>query len=449
MQVYLIIGISCLALIFFTTKIFGFKLKAENINLQSKLEILFHEYNKLSAEYKELQNILNQEKEEKYLALQREALALQKCDTILSQMKSWEEQKAQSIENAKAAIFDVGNKLSKELIEHHKRESQLNQEETKKQFKETTENIYKNFSSLTESVTTLKEQVTTSHNTTDMVYKALLAPNTVGGLAEITLENILKSSNLLANIDYHIQHSVIDSDNNKLRPDAIIYLPGDNILVIDSKASKFFLELGLAKSKEEEIIIRDKIKNTMRNHLKSLSSKDYRLNVSNGLNNKNVKHISTIMFLPTESTIEQLQNIDNQFINDAWKNHIFPAGPVGLINILANAKFQISEDNKNKNYNAIIEEVSHLLYNIANLTGHAKKLGSSLNNSISFFDKFAASFNSNILSRSKKLEKLGISVKTNKQLAEKIDRYQVITTNKLTMIEAEASETINESEENE
>ena len=229
----------------------------------------------------------------------------------------------------------------------------------------------------------------------------------------------------------------------------MVFLPGDNILVIDSKASKFFLELGQARTATEEEEIKLKIKNTMRTHLKSLASKDYRQAISSHLQKKNINHISTVMFLPTEVSLERLQDIDNQLISDAWKSNIFPAGPIGLVNILAHAKFQISEERKNENYHEIITEVSNILYNIANLAGHAKKLGSSLNSSLGFFDKFAASFNSNLISKSKKLEKLGVSVKSNKQMPEMIDRYQVISGKKMTMIEGEAAEDLPSIEESE
>ena len=424
MQVYLFASIACLSLIFILVRMYNNRVQLQNHKLMNTLEVLNMEYEKLSLKNSELQQLYNIEVEAKFLSMQKEALALQKIDSLQEQMKAWEEHKLQSIENAKAAIFDVGNKLSNQLIEEHKRESEAHKKEAQKRFHNTTENLYKDFSKLTEVISSLKEQVTTSHNTTDMVYKALLSPNTVGGLAEITLENILKSSNLMANIDYQMQYSITDQDNNRLRPDAVIFLPGDNVLVIDSKASKFFLELGQSKSLGHEQEIKQKIKNTMRTHLKSLASKDYRQAIANHLKIRKINHISTVMFLPTETAIEQLQGIDNQFIADAWQSNIFPAGPVGLVNILAHSKFQISEERKNENYHAIIEEVSSLLYNIANLAGHAKKLGNSIHNSIS---------------RSKKLEKLGIAVKTNKQMPEKLERYQVISGSNLTMIEAETN----------
>lgn len=446
MQVYLLTGLAILIIIFMVTKFYNSKLVNQNLELSSKLSFSEQEVARLVNRNTELEKQYNSEVEAKFLSLQREALALQKCENLINQMQAFEQLKAQSMENAKAAIFEVGHKLSKDLIDQHKRESHIHKEETTKKFKETTENLYKDFSNLTEIISALKDQVSHSQTTTDSVYRALLAPNTAGGLAEITLENILKSSNLIANIDYQMQYSIEDSDNNRLRPDAVIFLPGDNILVIDSKASKFFLELGNAKSPEEEQQIKIKIKSTMRNHLKSLASKDYRQNIANHFKGRKVNHISTIMFLPTESTIEKIQEIDSSFISDSWQNNIFPAGPVGLINVLANAKFQISEENKNQNYHAIIDEVSNLLYNISNLAGYAKKLGSSLNSSLGYFDKFAASFNSGIIAKGKKLEKLGVTVKTNKQLPEKLERYQILSGSKLTMIEGDFN---NEESENE
>lgn len=446
MYIYLILAvlIAFISVIFVVVKSYGARIQAENYRLLSRIDWLMTECNKLSGNLVELQHQNQQILEEKFLAQQNEALALQKCQAMQEKIESWEIHKQQSIENAKAAIFDVGNKLSHQLIAEHKRESDNQKEEAQKQFKATTEGLYKDFSSLTQTISSLKEQVTTSQTTTDTVYKALLAPNTTGSLAEITLENILKSLNLIPNIDYQMQYSITDEANNRLRPDAVVFLPGDNILVIDSKASKFFLELGQVSNEVDAAEIKNKLKNTMRSHLKNLASKDYRQAISSYLHNKKINHISTVMFLPTENSLEQLQQVDNQLITDAWQSNIFPAGPMGIVNILSHAKFQISEERKNENYHLIISEVSNLLYNIANLAGHAKKLGNSVYNSMNFFDKFAASFNSTMISRSKKLEKLGVTVKTNKKMPEMIERYQVISGKKMTMIEGEVLEEMDE-----
>ena len=60
---------------------------------------------------------------------------------------------------------------------------------------------------------------------------------------ETVLENTLKSFGLTAGIDFVLQQTFGSEDGSRLRPDAIVFLPADSVLVIDSKASKFLLEL--------------------------------------------------------------------------------------------------------------------------------------------------------------------------------------------------------------
>ncbi|KJW01943.1 rmuC family protein [Orientia tsutsugamushi str. Sido] len=45
-------------------------------------------------------------------------------------------------------------------------------------------------------------------------------------LAEITLENILKASGLRVKYDFIMQCNLTDENNMRLRPDALIFLPG-------------------------------------------------------------------------------------------------------------------------------------------------------------------------------------------------------------------------------
>jgi DNA recombination protein RmuC len=186
----------------------------------------------------------------------------------------------------------------------------------------------------------------------------------------------------------------------------------------------------------------------MRGHLKDLSSRDYKQAIISDLRfSEKVNHVSTIMFLPSESAIEKLQQYDEEFLQKSWQQNIYPAGPIGLMNILAHAKFQIYEEKKEKNYQIIIEEVKNLISNVANLSEHARKLGSSLHNASSHYDKFAASFNKNILSKAKRISKLGVEPKQNKEIPDSLGRFHIIQAEKLTFIEGEVE--VGEKEEEE
>jgi DNA recombination protein RmuC len=133
------------------------------------------------------------------------------------------------------------------------------------------------------------------------------------------------------------------------------------------------------------------------------------------------------MFLPTESFIERIISCDNQFLAKAWQANIFPVGPTGLMNLLLIAKKRISEQNKLENYQEILIEVEKLLDAISIIFEHSLRFGTNLQSLVGTYDKFAASFNRNFLSKVEKLKKMGLSTKnSNKQ---QLKRYNIISDN--------------------
>jgi DNA recombination protein RmuC len=198
---------------------------------------------------------------------------------------------------------------------------------------------------------------------------------------------------------------------------------------------------GFEVSDDKEIA--GKLKASMRNHLKELSAKDYqeavRANLKKLNHEQEVKHISCIMFLPSEACLEKLQLIDKEFMQKAWEIDIFPAGPIGLINILAHAKFTISEERQGQNHKIITEEVRKLLASIATIYEYIKRVGGGIQSAASNYDKLAGSFNSSILPKARNLQKLGINMQQNKTLPSSLERYQIVSTSN-SLIDAEACE---------
>jgi len=187
-----------------------------------------------------------------------------------------------------------------------------------------------------------------------------------------------------------------------------------------------------------------KLKLSMRNHIKELAAKDYKEAIRAGLNKIRedyaVQHISTIMFVPSEVALERLQLADKEFMQKAWEIDIFPAGPIGIINILSHARFMISEDRQAQNHKIISEEVRKLLGSVSTIYDYIKKVGSGIQSAATNYDKLAGSFNSNILPKARNLQKLGINMPQNKSLPTPLERYHVVSTsNQIIEAEVEAS----------
>lgn len=355
-----------------------------------------------------------------------------KIDFQSKLLEESDKSRQESYAAAKNTLFDLGHQLSKQLIETTRRETKEARELSEKNIASSANKFNSEFERLINMVGSLSKDIEQSKTTVDIIKQSLLSPSGAGLLAEITLENILKSSGLRSNLDFIIQYSITSADNSKLRPDAVIFLPSGNLMVIDAKASKFLVDMGQDNSN---------LSKTMNNHLRSLNSKDYAENILASLQDKkqDFANIITLMFVPTEQAIEKIIMADNNFLQKAWENNIFPVGPAGLMNMLSLAKFQISDHRRSENHKLIIEEVRKLLTSISLLADHSHKLGNNIHNLVSNYDKFAASFNRHFLSRARNMQKLGIDI-GNKTIQQPIERYQLVSS-KSEIIDVEVTTT--------
>ncbi|GAA5252204.1 DNA recombination protein RmuC [Candidatus Rickettsia kedanie] len=345
-------------------------------------------------------------------------------------IKDSEKIREESFASAKAALFDLGKDLSKQLIEIHKMENTASRELAEKNIATASGKFNSEFERLITMVGALYKDIEQSKGTVDLIKQSLLSPIGAGLLAEITLENILKSSGLRPNLDFIMQYGLTTTDSGKLRPDALIFLPSDNLMVIDSKASKFLVD---------EQDNSGNLSKTMNYHLKSLANKDYAANILTNLHKKDqsFNNVITLMFLPTEQAVEKVIAADHEFLQKAWSCNIFPVGPAGLMNMLSFAKFQITDHRRSENYKVIIEEVRKLLSSIGTMADYSQKIGNNLQNMVTNYDKFAASFNRNFMSRVKNINKLGID-SGNKAMPATLERYQIVSS-KSEIIEVEAA----------
>lgn len=418
--------------IIFSVFSIGFLIFSLYRNIKMKLELKF--LNESLQEHKEQNITLEKEKFEFIQKIERLSEKLNYQEQIIS---DFEKLKEESKESTKAVLFELGSQLSKQLIEIHKKENKESRENSEKNIRETTKKFNSEFERIVGMVGSLSKEIAQSKDIVDVIKNSLLSPSGAGALAEITLENIMKSSGLRLNLDYRMQYSISDENQDTLRPDSIVFLPSDRVMIIDAKASKFLVDETDSKF----------LAKTMNSHLRSLSGKSYSDAVRKNLSIKgnNISNIITLMFLPTEHAIEKLLEADNEFMNKAWKYNIFPVGPTGLMNMLSFAKFQISEQMMMHNHQKIIEEVQKLIASIGSMAEHSARLGSSISSAANHYDKFAASFNRNFLSKARNISKMGIEGGLKKGQSS-LQRFQVIASNS-ELIEVEAEEELKKLEE--
>ena len=391
--------------------------------------IFYFKYSNLKSLYQkeslELQN-LKTKHEDFY---NEKLLLIGKIENLTATLKSQQDSHSQTLENSKSILYELTNSVTNQLIEIHKKEVSEAKKITEETITKQTDGFNKELEKVASLITMLNKDFTQSKEIVQNLQSALLSPSSSGMLAEITLENLLKNSSLRPGVDYQMQYGFNTDSSNKLRPDAVVFLPEDNILVIDAKASQFLMQL----EKNDELA------KTMNLHLKALISKDYTSELAKSLlKAQKIRKVTTVMFVPTDQALVRIQESDKNFLEKAWCNNIYPAGPTGLVNILSLAKMHIGEQTRVQNYENIINEFSLLLGSLATISEHAFKLGNSISSAVSNYDKFAASFNRNLLSKAYKLKNLGAATQNLKE-AKHLERLHIVSS-KNDIIEIDAIE---------
>lgn len=379
------------------------------------------------------------------LAAERElAAARQQLLDGERRVADFERLKEESLQAAQAAVLATAQQLSSKLLEDHKRENAESKKDAEERVRQASEHLVKQVDEIAKAVQQLSGQVQDKGQALDTLWRALSSPGGAGHVAEIGLANTLRSFGLEHGRDFLLQATTQDEETGRrLRPDAVVFLPGNSVLVIDCKASKFLLDIARAEGTAEEADAYRNLARTMNQHLRALAEKDYRGAIlaawRQGGREDEIARILSVMYLPNEAALEKLNRADPDFIHKARTAQIIPAGPAGLHCAVSLASVEINFVRQVENQQRIVETTQLLLDGTAVMLGHAAQIGRGIKSAADSFAKLTASVNQRLLPRARNLAKLG--VQPNKPLPGNLPSYAVHSQED-SLIEGEAAELI-------
>ena len=409
------------------------------VEAQTRLEHLEGQLEEAHAQNRHLESDRDRLREELKARDTELALARQTVEETKKRLPEWEEFKKQAEASAQAATVKAANEISNKLLNDHKRENEAAKKDSEKRVQETTKQLTEQLTGVVKSVAALDSQVKSTDQTMQVVYRALSAPSSAGHAAETVLENTLKAFGLSEGRDYSLQHTVDDGEGRKKRPDALVFMPGDSLLVIDAKASKHLLELAQAEEDGADLeAIHARFRSTMSKHLKDLKTRDY----SNAIRqqyreldqDREVRQVTTFMFLPNDGAVEKLLEVDPGIAHQAAASEIILGGPSSLWAAIGVASMRVKFAKSQENQQKIVDEVEKLINAVATMAEHGSKVGRGLKSAISAYDNLAASINRNILPKAGHMVGLGVAQPA-KGLDNRLPRLSVQTD----AIEAEVS----------
>ncbi len=229
------------------------------------------------------------------------------------------------------------------------------------------------------------------------------APKARGRWGERALQNVLEQSGLSEHTDFHLEHS-IDTEDGRLRPDAVVRVPGQKILVIDAKVSLNAYQAAFECTDDAERKRHlDLHARSMRNHVQTLGAKSYQSQFDEAPD-------YVVMFVPGEHFVAAALEHDPELWDFAFRNRVLLASPTNLVAIARTVAMVWKQDTIAREAVEIGRAGAELYGRLKTAAEHLKGMGSGLDRAVRKYNDFVGSFERNVLSSGRRLHDKGIEI---------------------------------------
>ncbi len=228
-------------------------------------------------------------------------------------------------------------------------------------------------------------------------------PKTRGRWGELQLRNVLEQCGLAEHTDFVTEQSV-ETDEGRLRPDAIVRVPGNKLLVIDAKVSlNAYQDAFEAEDDDTRKIALNAHVQSMRNHIQTLGAKSYQSQFEEAPD-------YVLMFVPGEHFIAAALERDPGLWDFAFERRVLLASPTNLVAIARTVAQVWRQDGLAREAREIGRMGGELYDRLAVAAEHLKRVGSGLDSAVTNYNKFVGSFERNVLSAGRRLKDKHIEI---------------------------------------
>ncbi|MGB7373643.1 DNA recombination protein RmuC [Pontixanthobacter sp.] len=229
------------------------------------------------------------------------------------------------------------------------------------------------------------------------------APKARGRWGERALQNVLEQCGLSQHTDFNLEQSINTADG-RLRPDAIVNVPGQKKLIIDAKVSlNAYQQAFEADDDDARKLSLSAHAKSMRNHVQQLGAKSYQSQFDEAPD-------YVVMFVPGEHFIAAALEADPDLWDFAFQNGVLLASPTNLVAIARTIAQVWRQDQLADEAREIGKAGAELYSRLETASSHLKRVGSGLETAVGNYNKFVGSFERNVLSSGKRLAEKGIEV---------------------------------------
>ena len=227
------------------------------------------------------------------------------------------------------------------------------------------------------------------------------APKARGRWGEQQLRNVLESCGLAEHVDFTTEVS-LDTDDGRLRPDAIINVPGGQKLVVDAKVSlNAFQDAGSASDEAERARHLAAHAAAMKAHVTTLGAKSYQDQFDEAPD-------YVIMFVPGEHFLAAALEQDPGLWDYGFGRRVLLATPTNLVAIARTVAGVWRQEKVAGQAREIAALGKELYARMATMAAHIVRLGKNLDQATGAYNSFIGSFESQVLSQARRFEALDV-----------------------------------------
>ena len=232
--------------------------------------------------------------------------------------------------------------------------------------------------------------------------RALRQPHVRGRWGELGLRRLAELAGMSQLCDF-VEQSQIDDDGRLLRPDMLVQLPFDRLVVVDAKVPLApFLDAMQASSEAERIGKLKLFARAMRGHVRTLAGKEYASQFPTAPD-------FVVMYVPGDHFLGGALEAEPDLLEDAFGQRVHIATPATLLALLRTVAYAFQQQRVAEDAQAIAKLGRELYDRFATLLGHIDKVSRCVNTLVKAQDEVVGSLERRVLPKARKFSELGIA----------------------------------------
>lgn len=259
------------------------------------------------------------------------------------------------------------------------------------------------FSALRTLMTRVEAETQAVGHATTSLAGSLRSSTTRGSWGEVQLRRVLELSGMLPRTDFDEQVTAVSTHGLGIRPDALVRLPGDKVLVLDAKAPMtHFLDA------QAEDLDEDERRSLLAGHADSLSAHVSRLAAKDYWSAFATTPEMVVCFVPSDAMLAAALAAKPSLHETAMAQRVVLVGPGALLALLRTVAFTWQQDSLSASAAELLTVGRELYQRLGTLGGHTAKVGRSLQSSVEAYNAMVGALESRVLVTARRMQSLEI-----------------------------------------